>query len=244
MYLDAYYRAVDRMLAAIRETQGAAIEGAAQVIADRLAARGVVFVMDTGHMLRHEAFMRAGGLLALTPFEYTLTVDTSAAHRLPPRPAEAEAGLEGQTVAIALERAGVQRGDVMLINSNSGRTPNVIEVALQCRERGTATIGLASVEQMSRCDPAHPSGKKLFDVVDVCIDTCGVYGDAMVEVEGNERMCPGSGMAAAYVLWAIQAEAVGLLQARGLHPSIYRSVHLGGHAFVEEQQRHYKETGI
>ncbi len=244
MYLDAYFEAVDQVLSAIRTTQRPAIERAAEAVAASLANRGGWFVMDTGHMLRHEAFVRAGGLLALAPFSYELKVESPLEHRTEAVPPEREAELEQRLVMLALDRSTLRAGDVLLINSNSGRTPNVIETALQCKERGIVTIGLSSLAQMRGCAAAHPSGKKLFDAVDIAIDTCGVYGDAAVETQGNEKICALSGIASAYVLWAIQAEAVERLQARGIQPTIYRSVHVGGHAFIEEQRKRFKEQGF
>jgi uncharacterized phosphosugar-binding protein len=240
VYLDNYFDAVDGMFRTIRETQRGAIESAAEAIAASMAKRGAWVVMDTGHLLKYEAFLRAGGLVGLSHFSYELKVDNPMDQREADVPADAEA----KTVALALDNSKLKAGDVLLINSNSGRTPNVIEVALQCRERGITTIALCSKAQLENCEAAHVSGNKLFDVADICIDNCGPHGDALIEAKDNERMCPGSGMAGAYILWAIQAEAVERLQAQGLQPTIYRSVHVGGHAFVEEQQAKFKELGI
>jgi uncharacterized phosphosugar-binding protein len=97
---------------------------------------------------------------------------------------------------------------------------------------------------MAKCDAAHPSGKKLFDVADICIDNCGPHGDAAVEVKDNERMCPMSGLAATYIFWAIHAEVVERLQARGINPTIFRSVHVSGPAYVEMQRAEFLEKGI
>lgn len=244
MYLDAYFDAVDRVLARIRDTQREAIRKAAAVIAETLAGRGGLFVMDTGHMLRYECFRRAGGLVAFTPFSYTVAVESPLEHRSNEVSPERQAELEARSVALALDKSSLQRGDILIINSNSGRTPNVIEVALQCKERGIATIGISSSEQMTKCEAVHPSGQKLFDVTDICIDNCGPFGDAAVPVRDNEAMCPLSGLAATYILWAIQAEAVERLQAQGVQPTIFRSVHVGGAEHVEKQLQRFRDQGV
>lgn len=244
MYLDTYFEAMDAVLAKVRGTQRAAIERVGAMVAESLAHGGALAVMDTGHMLRHEALCRAGGMLVIAPFAYGLNVDNAMDQRAVNRSAEESAELERRTVALALDSSKLKRGDVLFINSNSGRTPNVIEVALQCRERGIATVGIASFEQMERCAVAHPSGKKLVDVAGLCIDNGSPHGDALVDVRDNERMCPGSGIASAYVFWAIHAEAVERLQAMGVNPSIYRSVHVGGHEFIEEQRKQFLARGI
>lgn len=244
MYLEKYFAEMDRVLRGIRETQREAIERAGEAIARCLASGGAVLIMDTGHLLRHEAFLRAGGLAAFTPFSYGLTVESPLEHRSVKRTPKQLAELEGRTVALALDTGKVRRGDVLLINSNSGRTTNVVELALQCKSRGVTTVAISSSEQMRQCPAVHPSGKKLFDIADVCIDNCGPHGDALLDVRDNERMCPSSGIASAYILWAIQAVAVDRLQAKGINPTIYRSVHVGGQAFLEKQRKKFLKRGV
>ena len=244
MYLDEYFAAIEDVLARIRSTQIKNIKKAAEIIASSLANKGVLAVMDTGHMLKHEALCRAGGLMAITPFSYGLNVEETMEQRTVARSAEEAADLETRTVALALDSSKLRRGDVLIINSNSGRTANVIEVAIQCKARRIATIGIASFEQMAKCAAAHSSGKKLVDVADLCIDNCGPYGDAMVEVRDNEKMCPASGLAATYVFWAVHAEVVERLQATGVNPTIYRSVHVGGQEYIDRQRKCFLEQGI
>ena len=245
MYLDVYFKRIDTVMNNIRSTQLGAIKQAGAAVAESLAQKGAWFIMDTGHMIGSEAFMRAGGLAALRPFKYELRIDDKVVEDRPQsRTAEEAAEREAQIVRLALDQSRMREGDVLQIGSNSGRTANVIEVALQCRTRGITTIGLSSAAQMKGCEAAHVSGKKLGDVVDIFIDNCGFLGDAVVETKGNENMCPSSGIAAAYILWAIQAEAVGLLEAKGVKPTIYRSVHVGGMEHVTKMQQQYIEQGF
>ncbi len=244
MYLDDYFESVEQLFRRIRETQREAIIQAAKAIAESLARGGALLVMDTGHLLKFESQNRAGGLMALTPFSYRMEVESPIATRPDTHSEENAAMLERRKAELALDMSTMYAGDVLIINSNSGRTPNVIEVALQCRERGIITVAICSSEQMRNCPPAHISGKKLFDIADICIDNCGPHGDALVAVRDNEKMCPGSGMAAAYILWAIQAEAVEQLQARGINPSIYRSVHVSGFEYLEKQRQEFLKKGL
>lgn len=244
MYIESYFQAVEHALAKIRSTQCTQIEQAAEAVANSLATKGVFAVMDTGHLLRHEAHLRAGGLLAITPFAYTFEVETDMPQRKPVLGTNETAAYDTAQAALALDSGKLCTGDVLLINSNSGRTANVIEIAIQCKQRGIFTIGMSSLEQMEKCGAAHPSGKKLLDVVDVAIDNGSPYGDASVPVKDNEPMCPLSGITSAYIFWAIQAQAVELLQARDINPSIYRSVHVGSAEFVEKQRAMFVERGI
>jgi uncharacterized phosphosugar-binding protein len=242
--MQAFFDAVDGVFAKIRKTQRGAIEQAAEAIAESLANGGTLCVMDTGHMLRHEAFNRAGGLMCITPFSYSLDVENPMEHRKVEVSEEEAADLEARTVALALDRSKMRKGDVLIINSNSGRTSNVIEVALQCKQRGITTIGVSSSEQMHNCAVAHRSGKKLFDVADIRIDNCGPHGDAAVEIKDNEKICPTSGLGGTYVLWAMQAEAIERLQARGVNPSVFRSVHVSGSGYVDKQREEFLKKGV
>lgn len=244
MYLDAYYAAVESTLSKIRATQGENILRAAEMLATSLAQRGTLHVMDTGHMLKYEAFFRAGGMMAMVPFSYELKIDNPADQRKIAKTPEELADIEARTVSLALDSSKIIRGDVILINSNSGRTSNVIEVALQCRERGIHTIGMVSADQMEKCTAAHPSGKKLGEVVDLLIDNCGPYGDGAVPVKDNENMCPMSGIGSTFIFWAIHAEAVERLQAKGVNPTIFRSVHVSGMEYIDKQREHFFKEGI
>ncbi|MBI1320794.1 MAG: sugar isomerase domain-containing protein [Candidatus Hydrogenedens sp.] len=241
-YLDRYFAAAENILRGIREQERASIEEAGRMVAGSLAEGGIWSVYDTGHLLQHEAHIRAGGLIALTHFGFELVVDHPTLR--PDTGEQAPGDLTAREIAVALDRSRLREADVLLINSNSGRTANVIELALQCRERGIRTIGLFSRAQMTRSEAAHATGKKLDAVVDLGIDNHSPYGDAMVSVQGPDAMCPASGWSSAIVLWAIQAQAVALLEERGLTPAIYRSVHVSGQAYIDQQVEHYRRNGL
>lgn len=244
MYLDQYFKVIEGLMAKIQHTQRENIEKAAGLVAESLAQQGGWFLMDTDHHLQHEAVGRAGGMVGITPFGYALTVESDLGHRNEPLPPGKAAALESQTVHLALEKSTLKKGDVLLINSNAGNAANVIAVGLQAQERGIHTIGLASKLQMDYCEAQHPSKRKLDQVTACFIDNCSGVGDAVIPVTENERMCPLSGLGAAYIFWAIQAHAVKLLEEKEMKPTIYRSVHTGGGDFVLEQEASYRERGI
>lgn len=244
MYLDAYFDAAAAMFEGIRTGQRSAIEAAAEAVAQSLAAKGALHVMDTGHMLSHETFIRAGGLMAISPFSFEFCVPREDKRRSLHRTPEEAADVMRRLVALALDESLVRPGDVLVVNSNSGRTANVIELALQCRERRVTTVGIASSAQMAGTAAAHPTGKKLGEVVDHFLDNGAPHGDAAVAVEENERMCPLSGLGATFTFWALQAEAVARLEQRGVRPTIYRSVHLDGEAYIDRQRERFLRDGV
>mgnify|MGYP003814730481 CR=1 FL=1 len=211
MYLDQYFKVIEGLMAKIQNTQREKIENAATLVAESLAQKGGWFIMDTSHMLQSEAVRRAGGMVGITPFSYELNVKSELGHRNDPLPPGKAAALESQTVHLALEKSTLKKGDVLLINANSGHSANIIAVALQAQERGIHTIGLASKLQMDYCEAEHPSKRKLDQVTECFIDNCGGVGDAVIPVTDNERMCPLSGLGSCYIFWAIHAQAVKLL---------------------------------
>jgi len=134
---------------------------------------------------------------------------------------------------------------VLFIGSVSGKSKNVVELAIQAREMGVTVVAITSLEYSSRLQSEHPTGKRLYEVADLTIDNHAPYGDAMLEVEGLDvKACPASGLAAACIMWAITAGIIERLLERGLVPTVYRSVNApGGPEDVRSRQERYKELG-
>jgi uncharacterized phosphosugar-binding protein len=65
-------------------------------------------------------------------------------------------------------------------------------------------------------------------------------------VEGvGTAVAPTSGLTFCYTIWAIVAEAVAQMLARGLRPHVYRSVNLpDGEDFNARAEAAYRETGV
>lgn len=244
-YLEDYFKALRLLGQHMEETERGKIEAAARLVADALVQQGAWGIMDTGHMLAHEARLRAGGLLALTPFHCEIQRDEDILHR-PERilTAHEEVQFQRKSFDLAFEGSKLKPGDVLLINSNSGRTINVIEAARVAASRNIRTIGLASRAQLENCAAAHPEGLKLYDVVELGLDNGAPFGDAAVARQTGGTMCPLSGIASAWILWAIQAEAVALLEASGATPSVYQSVHTVGQDAVDALRSAFSKHGI
>lgn len=244
-YLEMFYTTARDILRAIETTQTFAIREAGAGIAEKLAGGGIWAVYDTGHMLRHEAHFRAGGLAALLPFHFSVTAEPSADLRPKTRvAAPARLSVERDKAAWAFDETGLDARDALLINSNSGRSRAVIETAREAQARGVFTIGVSSRAQIEATPAEDQAGTRLPQVVHIFIDNCTPAGDAVLPTRSGEKMCPMSGIASAFILWAIQAHVVACLEEKGLTPTLYRSVHLGGMDYFEQQQRRYRELGV
>jgi len=68
------------------------------------------------------------------------------------------------------------------------------------------------------------AGKRLFEVADLVLDTCGVPGDALVAISGStSKAGQGSTIAGALLVNSMMAEAIELLAARGALPGVLHS---------------------
>ena len=223
MLIERYFEVLQAKIAEIA-AHPEPIQQAAVLCADTLEKRGVIHIFDSGHMVSSELIHRAGGLAALSGLSFKLEVDNLVRTRID-LPQAKSPGISYQYIEHVFEGDQLRAGDVLFVGSVSGKTPNVIELALQAKAHGLTVIGLTSIAYSSRLDPMHPSGKRLYEVADLVLDNRAPYGDAMLEVEGLDyAICPASGMGAAAIMWAIMAGLVEEMLARGLVPSVYPSV--------------------
>lgn len=218
----------------------------ADLIAERLAAGGALHIHDTGHMLNQELVNRAGGLMAMTPLQYSFTVHNpvSAKHGARPKTVEADARL-AVTDAV-LDASQVKPEDVLIIGSVSGRAASVVDLALKARERGTLVVALTSLAYSGSVASKHPSGKRLFEAADLAVDNGAIEGDACLDVEGLPvRAVPTSGVGAALTAWTLIAEIIEGLLARGVVPTVYASANLDwGQEFNDRAKQSFNEKGI
>lgn len=238
---DCYFEAMEQVLAHIRETQREALSRAAEAIVDSVAHGGVWHLFDTGHMLIHEMIGRAGGLMMLAPIRWQFELHHDVRQRGPrPDGAPHRVFLDevGQLHRWILTQADLRPGDVLLISSVSGINTVPVGLAIDARALGLTVIGLTSIPYSSSLKPENPAGKRLYEVVDIVLDHGAPYGDALVEVPGlGQKICPASGIGAAYVMWSLVASVVERLVEKGKIPSIYVSNHLPGAKRRNEAER-------
>ena len=239
---ERYYKAVDELFAKIRATQDDKIEQAAAMMADCVANGGCIHLFDTGHIINSELLNRAGGFVLMRRFSYNLNVDSDVRKRDRSAIKTDQEGL----AMYALRSSGVLPGDVMVIGSVSGKTPNVIDLALACREFGVKVIAVTSVTYSSQLETPHSCGKRLFELADIVLDNCSPFGDAMLPVEGVEKpFSPASGLAAAYIMWAVANQLLEDLLAKGITPSILGSVNYPENVeFNNALYKRYENEGI
>jgi uncharacterized phosphosugar-binding protein len=205
---DQYFQAVEAILARVRETNRESIPAAAGILADTIAADGIVHAFGSGHsqLLAIELAGRAGGLAGIQVI-------------LDPGQGKAET-LEGYAATIARDYSFAAR-DCLIVISNSGRNPSPIEMAMIGREHGMKVIAVTAAGFSRSVSSRHSSGRRLLELADVVLDTEGAAGDAAVHIQGAPAdVGPTSTVVGAALLNAAMAEAVAELVRRHVPPPI------------------------
>lgn len=242
MLIDRYQDAIDQLYKKIKATQQDAIIKAGELIAETVNNGGCIHIFDTGHIINSELIYRGGGLLFYKEFKYALTVTNPVRTR-------DRSGLDTSTEGLAkyaIRASGAMPGDVMIMGSVSGKTTNVIDLAIAAKEFGMKVIAVTSMEYSSKVASDHTSGKRLFECADIVLDNCAPAAEAMLEVEGlPARFAAASGLSAAFIMWSASAVAIEKLLSMGVVPSVLKSHNFeGGPEFNEELKEIYSKSGI
>ncbi|MGC8487126.1 MAG: sugar isomerase domain-containing protein [Clostridia bacterium] len=250
MVAKQYLEAIARLLQEIETEELGRIQALADRIAEAVRSGGLFYVFDNGHMLNTELFNRAGGLALIAPLIFTRPGFGSSALRLGGTPAWSDDGRQvGDDdlvlARMAVRRAGVRAGDVVLLGSVSGRSPAVVEMAREASVLGALTVALTALGYSTLLPASHPSGQRLFEAVDVVLDTHTGEGDAEVTLEGlSDKILPSSGISAALVAWCLVGEVFAALLARGIEPTVFRSINYpDGPARHREALDRYRRLG-
>lgn len=224
-----FFNAVRCILDEVETTQLPVIQSAARVIAEKMVSGGILHTFGTGHshIMAEEIFFRAGGLVPINPI-----LDPGLMLNLSAIGSTALERLEGY-VPIVLQRYDLRTGDVMLIVSNSGRNAASIDAAIYARQKGLTVIALSSVATHRNVPVRHSSGKHLYELADIVIDSRVPQGDAVLSLPGmKKRVCPISTIIGVTIVQTMMYEAAQYMIALGYTPEIIVS------ANTEETQDH------
>jgi len=234
-----YLDLVIELLKEVRETQREVIKQAAHVVADCILADHLVYVFGASHagILAQELFYRAGGLVPVNPLlPPGLVTDvrpitlTSRLERLP--------GFGSQIIA----ESPVERGDVMIVHSVSGRNAVAVEIAQGARERGATVIAVTSLNYSRSVQPRQPGMPRLFEVADLVLDNRAPVGDALVELAGlGQRAGPSSTVTGAAMLNAVMVKAAEIILKRSGNAPVFLSANIdGGDEHNQRWLEHYR----
>jgi uncharacterized phosphosugar-binding protein len=239
---EQYYQGALQRLQNLLDVQRDALGAAATLCTEAIARDGLVHLFGCGHsrMLCEEMTPRQGCFVGWhTIVELGLTF-----HNLIVGPNGLRQSLHlEKTLGYAeqiLRNFAFGPHDVLIVISTSGIREVIIEMATGAKERGLSVIGVVSREHCQRAQPAHPSGQKLLDVVDVVLDNGAPEGDSILALEGcRHKTGPFSTVGGAMVMNMLRCEVAQRLVSRGIEPVFLPSHQFVGSRTVEEQLEYF-----
>jgi uncharacterized phosphosugar-binding protein len=228
--------AIERVTA----TQTGNIRLAADLVVDAIQSDGIIQVFGTGHSrsIAMEIAGRAGGLVpanALSIKDLVMYGATTPADILDPT-IERDPALAQRI----LDLADTHPEDVFIIASNSGGNGSVVELALLARKRGHRVIAVTSLEHTRQVASRHPSGRRLYEIADVVIDNCGVFGDAAMPLPAGGAIAATSSLTGVLIAQMLVAEVCGRLLRLGKEVPVLVSANVpGGDEHNEALNRRY-----
>ena len=220
----------------IEATQTDAIQRAAELMADSIAVERWVHTFGCGHATIpvEEMYPRIGGFVGFHPMiELPLTFFTRITGEMGIHQFLFLERAEGYGDAIAKSYTLDPR-DTMWIFSHTGINNVNIDVALRAREQGLKLVVTGSAEEVGAS--RHPSGKTLFELADVVIDTKVPGGDAAVPLQNHfDNVGPVSTMAFVTVVWMTITTVAEILASRGVKLFIHPSHNIPGDTTARER---------
>lgn len=200
----------------LEKHQAQNITKAAMLVSEAIRSGGILQAFGSGHSYAAaiEITGRAGGFI-------------------PAKTIVDPAGGMYETVegvgALLTKRIDIQPEDVVVLISNSGRNPLIIELAEWVKANGNKLIVVTALDISKSSTSRHSSGKLLYEYADVVLDNMSEFGDAALTVEGfEEKVCGTSSFSAVLLLQQMIYEAVEDMVKKGFEPPVYRSANIDG----------------
>jgi uncharacterized phosphosugar-binding protein len=220
----------------IEASQIPAIERAAGLMADSIAAERWVHTFGCGHATIpvEEMYPRIGGFVGFHPMiELPLTFFTRITGEMGIHQFLFLERAEGYGEAI-MKSYAFDRRDTMWIFSHTGINNVNIDVALRAKELGMRVVATGSASEASKS--RHPSGRTLFEIADVVIDTCVPAGDSSIPLKNHvDNVGPVSTMAFVAVVWMTITAVAEILSERGVKLYIHPSHNVPGDTTARER---------
>lgn len=215
-----------QVMTRIEETQLENIRKAAEVMADSIEAGRWVHTFGCGHATIpiEEMYPRIGGFVGFHPIiELPLTFFTRITGEMGVHQFLFLERAEGYGVEI-MKGYNFDVRDTMWLFSHSGINNVNIDVAVESRKRGMKVIVFGSAAEAKGRKSRHSSGKTLFELADIIVDTCAPLGDSSVPLKNHQdKVGPVSTMAFVTCVWMTVTTVAEILAERGvklfIHPS-------------------------
>jgi uncharacterized phosphosugar-binding protein len=228
-----YVKRIQEHLTSVVQGQEDAITLASQWLADTIINDKIIHAFGTGHshMMALELFVRAGGLANVNAMLDSMVMTSEGARR------SAEIERIPGLAKIIWDQHTIDKDDVIIVVSNSGRNAMPVEMAMIAREFGIKVIAITSLEQSKKYPSRHHSGKKLYEVADLVIDNRVPSGDGIINIDGNQTGAS-STMSGVFIVNLITCEAMQIASSKGTRLPIYFSQNIDGFSNEELYARY------
>lgn len=215
----------------IEETQEENITKAALLMADTIQAERWVHTFGCGHATLpiEEMYPRIGGFVGFHPMiELPLTFFTRITGEMGVHQFVFLERVEGYGREI-MKGYDFDKRDIMWLFSHSGINNVNIDIAIEARKRGMKVIVYGSAAAAKGKKTRHSSGKTIFDLADVVVDTCAPIEDASVPLMNHpDKIGPVSTMAFVTCVWMTITTVAEILAERGVKLFIHPSHNVAG----------------
>jgi uncharacterized phosphosugar-binding protein len=207
------------------------IHQAAAVMADSIEAGRWVHTFGCGHATLpvEEMYPRIGGFVGFHPIiELPLTFFTRITGEMGVHQFLFLERVEGYGVEI-MKGYNFDPKDTMWLFSHSGINNVNIDIAIEAKKKGMKVVAYGSAAAAQGKQTRHSSGKTIFDVADLVVDTCAPAEDASVPVKNHQdKVGPVSTMAFVTTVWMTVTTVAEILAERGVKLFIHASHNVPG----------------
>ncbi len=222
----------------IEDTQMENIRKAAEIMADSIECGRWVHTFGCGHATIpvEEMYPRIGGFVGFHPMvELPLTFFTRITGEMGVHQFVFLERVEGYGVEI-MKGYNFDPRDTMWIFSHSGINNVNIDVAIEAKKKGMKVIAYGSAAAAKGKQTRHSSGKTIFDVADLVVDSCAPAEDASVPVKNHQdKLGPLSTMAFVTAVWMTVTTVGEILADRGFKLHIHPSHNVPGDTTAKER---------
>ncbi len=226
------------IMSRIEETQMDNIQKAAAIMADSIEAGRWVHTFGCGHATIpiEEMYPRIGGFVGFHPMiELPLTFFTRITGEMGVHQFVFLERVEGYGIEI-MKGYNFDKRDTMWLFSHSGINNVNIDVAIEAKKRGMKVIAYGSAEGAKGKKSRHSSGKTIFEIADLVVDSCAPTEDASVVLKNHQdKVGPVSTMAFVTTVWMTVTTVAEILADRGVKLYIHPSHNVAGDG--KEKQR-------
>jgi len=211
--MHGYLKIVKDMYSQIEQHETDHIHEAADRLSQSIMEGNIAHIFGTGHseMICKEVFTSAG---SLSCFRIIMA-------------------------SIIMADYEIRTGEIVFVVSSSGINSLPIEIAMIAKEKGAFVIALTSLSHSKFVQPRHSSGDKLYEIVDLVIDTHVPAGDAAVNYSCLQmNVGPVSSLANILIINSIVVETTARIIEKGQVPPIRISRNLPG---GDEHNQRFKE---